>query len=276
MKFPHTKMLSVTIVAMLLLLSSCADNDKEKEKLTEVQLDKMYGDAMQKLQGDSYKLAAEQFEKIEQEQPYSKWAAQAQIMAAYSHYKNEKYDEAIVVIDRFIKLHPGHKDIGYVYYLKSLSYYDQISDVKRDQKVSEYALGALREVIARFPDSVYARDAKLKVDLVVDHLAGKEMEIGRFYVSKGKIIAAINRFQNVVERYQTTSHVPEALYRITACYLELGVQEEAHKNAAVLGHNYPSSKWYRYSYELFNGKKSATKEVEASWLEKISNKITRK
>lgn len=275
MKSSHSILL-VTAASLVLLLSSCSDSNKDKEKVSEVQLDKMYSDAMQNLEKSSFKDAAEQFEKIEQEQPYSKWAAQAQMMAAYAYYRNEKHDEAITVIDRFIKLHPGHKDIAYMYYLKSLSYYDQITDVKRDQKISEYALASLREVVARFPETVYARDAKIKVDLVNDHLAGKEMEVGRFYVSKGKVIAGLNRFQSVVERYQTTSHVPEALYRITASYMHLGVLEEARKNAAVLGHNYPTSKWYRMSYELVNGKVEPAAASKASWFQGLTDKLKKK
>ena len=258
---------------ILFLLSSCSgdkekEKEKEKNKVTEMKLDQAYNEAMKNLNEKSYKTAAENFEKIEEEQPYSIWASQAQVMAAYAHYRNDKYDDAIAVIDRFIKLHPGHKSIAYMYYLKALCYYDQISDVKRDQKTSEYALASLREVGARFPDTTYARDAKVKIDLVNDHLAGKEMEIGRFYLSKGKTIAALNRFQTVVERYQTTTHVPEALYRLTAAYMLLGVRDEATKYAAVLGHNYPASKWYKYSYDLMKGNKGATTSAETSLFSK--------
>jgi len=246
--------LSFFLLISLTLMASCS-SDKDKDKVQAPQpLDKAYADAMASLNKFAYKEAAEKFEKIEEDQPYSKWAAEAQIMAAYSHYRNEKYDDAVAILDQFIKLHPGHKHIDYVYYLKAMCYYNQITDVKRDQKVSEQALAALNEVIARFPDTVYARDAKIKVDLVYDHLAGKEMEIGRFYLNKGKVIAAIGRFQMVVERYQTTTQTPEALYRLTASYLMLGVRDEATKYASVLGQNYPSSKWYKYSYDLLQGK----------------------
>jgi outer membrane protein assembly factor BamD len=266
--------LSIATAVMVLLLASCAEKDKEKDKLSEVNVDQLYNEGLKSLEGGLYKTATEAFEKIEQDQPYSEWAAKAQIMEAYALFRNEKYDDAITVLERFVKLHPGNKDIAYVYYLKSLCYYEQISDVKRDQKATEYALNALREVRARFPDSNYSRDAQVKIDLVNDHLAGKEMEIGRFYLKKGKTIAALNRFQAVVENYQTTSHTPEALYRLTASYLMLGVREEALKNAAVLGHNYPSSKWYRYSYELFN-QKAPQNLGDTSWLQKLGSKFSK-
>jgi outer membrane protein assembly factor BamD len=151
---------------------------------------------------------------------------------------------------RFIDLHPGHKDVPYAFYLIGVSHYEQMSDVGRDQKMTEEALRAFEELIRRFPDSTYARDASLKIDLARDHLAGKEMEIGRYYLRQGKYIAAINRFRNVIERYQTTTHVPEALHRLTEAYLALGVQQEARKTASVLGYNFPGSRWYQDSYAL--------------------------
>jgi outer membrane protein assembly factor BamD len=275
MKLHPTIPQSIAAGLMVLVLSSCAGKDKENEKLAEANVEQLYNEGLAGLEKNNYKSAAQAFEKIEQDQPYSKLAAQAQIMEAYAHYRNEKYDDAITVLDRFTKLHPGNKDIAYVYYLKALCYYEQISDVKRDQQTTVYALSALREVVARFPENVYARDAKIKIDLVNDHLAGKEMEIGRFYLRKGKAIAALNRFQEVVEKYQTTSHVPEALYRLTVVYLQLGIKEEALKNTAVLGYNYPSSKWYRYSYELFNAKSTVSAEKDTSWLKNLINKLRR-
>ncbi|MCB2083694.1 MAG: outer membrane protein assembly factor BamD, partial [Sphingomonadaceae bacterium] len=182
--------------------------------------------------------------------PYSQWATRAQVMAAFAYYQNGNYDEAILTADRFIQLHPGNKDAPYAYYLIALSYYEQISDVTRDQKITDQARAALTEVNRRFPQSEYAADARLKLDLVNDHLAGKEMEIGRFYQKSGKWLAAQLRFQNVVDNFQTTSHAPEALYRLVESSLALGVPEEAVKYAAVLGANYPGSEWYDKAYDL--------------------------
>jgi len=185
---------------------------------------------------------------VQQNYPYSNWAVNAQLMQAYSQYLQNKYTDAIGTLDRFIQLHPAHRNIAYVYYIRALCYYEQIADIQRDQKGTEQAMNALREVINRFPDSVYARDARLKVDLCVDHLAGKEMEIGRFYQKQHLYEAAIGRFQRVVDDFQTTNHVPEALHRLTEIYLELGLKDQARKTAAVLGYNYPGSAWYEDSY----------------------------
>ncbi len=254
----HTA-LSLLITTMLLLsATSCAD--KKDMKAPEPSVEELYNNAMDKLQKKEYKSAVELFEQVERDYPYSSWSVNAQIMEAYSHYSNTDYDDVINVTDRFIKLHPGNKNIAYIYYLRAVSYYEQISDVARDQHTTELALAALKEVVARFPDSDYARDARVKIDLANDHLAGKEMEIGRFYLKNGNILAATNRFRTVVDQYQTTSHTPEALYRLTAAYLTLGIDQEAQKTAAVLGYNYPASKWYRYSYNLLEKQDKTVKK----------------
>jgi len=185
---------------------------------------------------------------VEQNYPYSTWAVNAQLMSGYSLYLQNKYTESIGTLDRFIQLHPAHRDIGYAYYLRALCYYEQIADIERDQKGTEQAMNAMREVVNRFPDTSYANDAKLKIDLCVDHLAGKEMEIGRFYQKQHLYEAAIGRFQRVVDDFQTTNHVPEALARLTEIYLVLGLKEQARKTAAVLGYNYPGSEWYSDTY----------------------------
>ena len=156
----------------------------------------------------------------------------------------------MVALDRFVKLHPGNKDTPYAYFLKALNYYEQITDVGRDQGITQKAREALNEVVRRYPESQYAKDAKIKLDLVLDHLAGKELEIGRYYLNRGKLIGAINRFKHVIDSYQTTTHTPEALHRLVEAYLALGIKEEAQKYAAVLGHNYPNHPWYEKSYRL--------------------------
>jgi outer membrane protein assembly factor BamD len=175
------------------------------------------------------------------------------LMSAYAFYEANDYDEAVAAAQRFIDLHPGNQDVAYAYYLIGVAHYEQISDVGRDQKMTELALDAFDELIRRFPDSRYARDAEIKADLARDHLAGKEMEIGRYYLRRGEYVAAINRFNNVIDRYQTTTHVAEALHRLTEAYLALGVQQEARRTASVLGYNFPGSQWYQDSFDLFAG-----------------------
>ncbi len=211
----------------------------------------IYNNAMDLLQNTDFKRAAAEFDEVERQHPYSVWATKAQLMAAYAYYQSNRYDDAIIALDRFTQLHPANRDVAYAYYLKALSYYEQISDVARDQKMTELALNALNEVYRRFPESEFARDAKVKVDLTYDHLAGKEMEIGRYYLTQKHYLAAINRFRTVVDDYETTTHVPEALHRLTEAYLALGVTSEARKTASVLGHNFPGSEWYSDSYDLF-------------------------
>src|SRR5262249_41967426 len=186
----------------------------------------------------------------------------------YTYYRGNKYDDAISALDRFIDLHPGNKNTPYAYYLKALCYYEQIQDVRRDQKMTEDALDALTEVINRYPNTAYGRDASLKLDLTRDHLAGKEMEIGRYYEQQQQYLAAINRFRRVIENYQTTTHVPEALLRLTECYMALGVNDEAQTAAAVLGYNYPGTHWYEAAYTDLKGKNLEPKKKPGSWLDR--------
>lgn len=232
-----------------LLIVGCAAEPKPDEYV-EKPIQTLYDDAMGKLGAQNFKEAATAFEEVERQHPYSTWAVKAQLMAAYAYYEGGKFDDAILAADRFIDLYPANADVPYAYYLKALCYYEQISDVGRDQKMTLDARTALSEVIKRFPDSEYARDARLKLDLTTDHLAGKEMEIGRWYESTGNWLAAINRFQKVATDYQTTSHVPEALYRLVEIYTKIGLKEEAKKSGAVLGYNYPGSDWYAMAYRV--------------------------
>lgn len=210
----------------------------------------LYNAAKDKLDNRQYLVAAALFDEVERQHPYSPWARRAQLMSAFSYYMGQKYPESIQASRRFLSIHPGNKDAAYAYYLVGLCYYEQISDVTRDQKITEQALASLGEVQRRFPTSRYASDAALKIDLVNDHLAGKEMEIGRFYERRALWLAASIRFREVVDKYQTTTHAPEALFRLTESYLALGIPEEAKKSAAVLGANYPGSKWYERAYKL--------------------------
>ncbi len=195
----------------------------------------LYSAAKQRLDRGDARVAAALFDEVERQHPYSPWARRAQLMSAFSYYVAKDYPKSIESAQRFLQIHPGNKDAPYAYYLIALSYYEQISDVDRDQKVTEQALTALNDVQRRYPNTQYAADARLKADLVNDHLAGKEMEIGRFYERTGQWLAAQIRFQNVVEGFQTTSHTAEALYRLTETNLALGIPEQAKKYAAVLG-----------------------------------------
>jgi len=210
----------------------------------------MYAAGIEALQQRRYPAAVEIFDTLEREHPFSTWSTNAKLMGAYGEYMRNRYTEAIGGLDRFIQLHPSHRDIAYAYYLRALSYYEQIADSQRDQRGTELALAALQDVANRFPDTAYARDARLKMDLARDHLAGKEMNIGRFYQRQGILNAAIGRFRRVVEDFQTTNHVPEALHRLTEIYTALGLREEARRTAAVLGHNFPGSPWYQDSFAL--------------------------
>jgi outer membrane protein assembly factor BamD len=244
------------VLGFALLGSACADKDTDTAYL-ERPAEEIYNSAMDKVLDSDYQKASKDFDEVDRQHPYSVWATKAQLMSAYSLYQASKYDQAVVDLDRFIQLHPGNRDTAYAYYLKALCYYVQITDVGRDQKTTEQALKALDEVNKRFPESKYARDARLKLDLTRDHLAGKEMEIGRFYQRRGQWLAASIRFRTVIEKYQSTTHVPEALERLVESYLALGVPEEARKAAAVLGANYPGSKWYERAYKLIQTKAKA-------------------
>lgn len=213
-------------------------------------VESLYGEAQRRLDKGNTLVAAALFDEVERQHPYSPWARRAQLMSAFSYYIARDYNKSIQNAQRFLSIHPGNKDAPYAYYLIALSYYEQISDVNRDQKITEQARTALREVNRRFPQTEYAADARLKLDLVADHLAGKEMEIGRHYQRSGQWLAAAIRFRNVVDDFETTSHTPEALYRLTESNLALGIPNEAVKYAAVLGANYPGNEWYEKAYEL--------------------------
>lgn len=240
-------------VIALTFLTACGDSE-EVANTQSATVETLYNEAYDDLAASSYKNAIGAFEEVERQHPSSEWAVRSQIMAAYAAYRANDYDQAVSILQRFVRLHPSNVNTPYAYYLIGLSYYEQISDVGRDQKMTEEALQALTEVVRRFPDTEYARDAKLKLDLTYDHLAGKEMQVGRYYLSRDEYLAAINRFRYVVENYETTSHVPEALYRLVEAYLSIGVESEAQVYAAVLGANFPGSVWYRDAYGLLKGK----------------------
>ena len=253
-------------VATMALLAGCGWFGGSKEDTyTEQPVEVLYNRALDDLGAQNYKEAAKEFEEVDRQHPYSVWATKAQIMVAFTYYQSNKYDDAIIALDRFIQLHPGHRDIPYAYYLKGLCYYEQISDVGRDQRITQQALDALSDVAKRFPDSPYARDARIKVELCIDQLAGQEMYVGRYYQQRQLYAGAITRYRTVIERYQTTSQVPEALERLVECYLALGVKQEAQETAAVLGHNFPGSDWYQDAYYLVTGEGSPPGDEKGGW-----------
>lgn len=241
----------LAFAAVALPLAGCA-RKSAKSDLPYVARDvgTLYGAAKERLDRHQYKLAAALFDEVERQHPYSIWARRAQLMGSFSYYLNKDYSESIQSAQRFLAVHPGNRDAPYAYYLIGLCYYEQISDVTRDQKITQQALDSMGELVRRYPNTRYAADARLKIDLVRDHLAGKEMEVGRFYQTRGQWLAAVNRFRIVVDQYQTTTHAPEALMRLTESYLALGVPQEANKSAAVLGTNYPGTEWYERAYKL--------------------------
>lgn len=240
---------ALPLLALLLLLGACSSSKEVKATdVSAVPVNTLYNHGVDALQAKDYKTALDQFNQVEQNYPYSPWAVSAQLMQGYTEYLQQDYTDAIGTLERYIQLHPADRDTAYAYYLRALCYYEQIGDVNRDQKPTQEALGALQEVINRYPDSAYARDARIKIDLCRDHLAGHEMEVGRFYERQHLYAAAIGRYQRVVDDFQTTNHVAEALARLTDIYLRLGLPEEARRTAAVLGANYPGSYWYSTAY----------------------------
>lgn len=264
---------AAALLASFFLLG-CADDEVQKEpEYIERPVEQIYSDAWRQIEKERWNLAAKQFDEVERQHPYSVWARRALLMSAYCYYQGNKYDEAIAAADRFIQLHPGNKDVAYAFYLKAVSLYEQIVDVGRDQDKTQAALSALEDLTQRFPGTEYARDARLKIDLTRDHLAGKEMDVGRYYLKKRQYIAAINRFRVVIEKYQTTSHAPEALERLTEAYLALGIVKEAQTAAAVLGHNYPGSEWYQDSYALLTKSDLAPREDKSSWISKAYHMV---
>jgi len=256
----RTVVLASAAGAMLLTAGCGGKRGKVKDTAYVARdVDTLYQAAKGRLDKGDAAAAAELFDEVERQHPYSPWARRAQLMSAFSYYVARDYSKSIQSAQRFLSIHPGNKDAAYAYYLVSLCYYEQISDVSRDQKTTQQTLQALNDVVRRYPTTTYATDAKLKIDLVNDHLAGKEMDIGRFYERAGRWLAAEQRFRNVIDKYQTTSHAAEALYRLVETNLALGIPEEAAKNAAVLGRNYPGSEWYEKAFQLVNKEAPGTR-----------------
>jgi outer membrane protein assembly factor BamD len=247
--------------------------DEKEAEYIERPIDAIYNEGWKKIRDGDWEEAAKQFDEVERQHPYSVWARRAMLMSAFCYYQANKYGDAISAADNYIALHPGSHEVAYAFYLKSIALYEQIVDIGRDQTNTEAALVALQDVVQRFPDTEYARDATLKIDLTIDHIAGKEMAIGRYYLVRGDYVGAINRFRVVVQQYQRTSQIAEALERLTEAYYALGVYNEAKTAAAVLGANYPGSPWYKDSYSLLQGHNMKPEEDKGSWISKAFSKI---
>jgi len=272
--FRFSSALAATLASVLLLAPAAhaADAAKKSAKANNRyvarDVETLYNAAKNQLDKKRFKIAAILFDEVERQHPYSVWARRAELMSAFSHYLAQDYNESIDSAQRFLSIHPGNKDAPYAMYLIGVDYYEQIGDVNRDQRTAQQALDAMGELIRRYPDTAYAADARLKTDLINDHLAGREMDIGRFYERRHEWLASTYRFRKVVSDYQTTSHVPEALLRLTEAYLELGVPEEARKSAAVLGANFPGTDWYQRAYELMQKNEKGMTPVSAKQAKK--------
>ncbi len=255
-RYPSGRAFVILALAACVAVSGCAGLKKKKPALVieERPVELLYDAGAQRLDRHEWSEAADYFHEVERQHPYSEWSRRAILMTAYAHYQANDYAEAIADSERFISLYPGNVSTPYAYYLKSICYFEQIVDVGRDQASASEAGEALREVVKRYPSTEYAADARLKIDMVQDQLAGKEMTVGRYYLRNGDPIGAIGRFRTVIDKYQTTSHTPEALYRLVEAYLTVGLIAEAKRNGAVLGYNYPGDPWYSDAYTLLEGR----------------------
>jgi outer membrane protein assembly factor BamD len=253
LRISNRPLAAALVLALVSPLAACATGGKKTRADTQYvarDVNTLYSLAKKRLDQRRYAEAALIFDEVERQHPYSIWARRAQLMSAFSYYAAKDYTKSTESARRFLAIHPGNRDAPYAHYLIALNYYEQIEDVARDQSITRQALDSLNELVRRYPNTRYASDARLKVDLVRDHLAGKEMEVGRFYQRRGQWLASVQRFRAVIDEYQTTSHTPEALMRLTESYLALGIPEQARASAAVLGANYPNTKWYERAYSL--------------------------
>jgi outer membrane protein assembly factor BamD len=262
------------LALVLALAPACSMFDKKDEALPDEPADKLYNEALFYLNNKKDpKEAAKKFEEVDRQHPYSEWARKSLIMSAFAYYNSRQYEECVTAAKRYVALHPGSPDAAYAEYLIGSSYFDQIPDVTRDQARTEKAMAALEEVVRKYPDTEYANSAKKKMEMARDQLAGREMMIGRYYLTKRDFTGAINRFKVVVTQYQTTRHVEEALMRLTEAYMSIGIVGEAQTAAAVLGHNFPDSPWYKDAYTLVKTGGYEPQENEGSWISKAFKKI---
>ena len=264
------KWVTLFCMAGMAMLTACSGGNDELVQI-ERPVEDIYNEALDLALAGDVEKAAPLFDEVERQHPYSEWSAQAQLMAAWALYENNDYPAAIAALNRFIELNPAHPNIDYAYFLRGQSYYEQIVDVERDASMTVSAKEAFETLIRRFPNSRYARDAKLKVDLTLSHLAGKEMAVGRFYLKSGYYDAALRRFNKVITTYETTNQVPEALYRMVEGYLALGIDNEAERSAAVLQYNFPDSIWTERMALLIE---DPTRDYDPSVLQSLFGRAT--
>ena len=274
---------AVMLGASLALLAGCSifggkddetnNANKDAANYRERMVEQIYADGWRAINAGAWDVCAAQFNEVDRQHPYSVWARRAMLMSAFCSYQANAYPFAIATAEQYISLHPGSPEVAYAFYIKAIALYEQIVDIGRDQSNTEGALVALQDVVQRFPDTEYARDATLKIDLTNDHLAGKEMAVGRYYLRQGDYIGAINRFRTVVDQYQTTPQIAEALERICEAYYSLGLDREAQTAAAVLGRNYPGSGWYRAAYNILRGRNLKPEEDKGSWISQAFRKV---
>lgn len=268
-------MASDFILPLAALVLTACQNTRRAEEIAYVErpVEQLYKRATDELDSGDYRNAILMFNEVERQHPYSEWARRSAVMSAFASYQARQYDEAISTSQRYLALNPAGQGAPYAYYLIAVSHFDQIMDVGRDQRTTELAKATLEDVIRRYPDSDYARDATIKLDMVADQLAGKEMEIGRWYLRRNQHLPAVNRFRTVVKDYETTSHTPEALHRLVETYLSLGLKQEALVAGSVLGYNYPESSWYRNSYRLLTNQgldpEAASEAQKRTWLQRL-------
>lgn len=266
---------SLLVIALTTMALTACQNARRADEIAYVErpVEQLYQRATDELDARDFDDAIVLFNEVERQHPYSEWARRSSLMSAYASYESRQYDDAISTSQRYLSLNPAGEGAPYAYYLIAASYFDQIMDVGRDQKTTELARAALNDVVRRYPDTDYARDSRIKLDMVQDQLAGKEMEIGRWYMRRNQHLAAVNRFRTVVKDYDTTSHTPEALHRLVETYLSLGLNQEALVAGSVLGYNYPESVWYRDSYRLLGNEgldpEAASEAQKRTWLQKL-------
>ncbi len=271
---PSRRLRMLALALLVIPLGACSLFGDKDVQAPDEPADKLYNEGVYLLnQRSSYKDAAKKFQEVERQHPYSDWARKALIMSAYAHYEAREFDESIAAAQRYVTLHPGSSDAAYAQFLIGSSYYDQIIDITRDQARTERAMQALEEVVRKFPNTEYAITAKRKMEMARDQLAGKEMLVARYYMDKKDFTGAINRFKIVVTQYQTTRHVEEALMRLTEAYMTLGVVGEAQTAAAVLGHNFPDSRWYQDAYTLVKGRGLEPREDQGSWISRAFRRV---
>jgi len=247
--------------------------NKDAANYRERTVEQIYGEGWRAINAGAWDLCAAQFNEVDRQHPYSVWARRAMLMSAFCSYQANAYGQAIATAENYISLHPGSPEVAYAFYIKAIALYEQIVDIGRDQSNTEGALVALQDVVQRVPDTEHARDATLKIDLTNDHLAGKEMAVGRYYLRQGDYIGAINRFRTVIDQYQTTPQIAEALERICEAYYSLGLNSEAQTAAAVLGRNYPGSAWYKDAYNILRGRNLKPMEDRGSWISQAFSRV---